>query len=415
MDRVSTDVACGQQTPPLELDFLKNFACLAPRSPATPVVLVLGGSCFMGRELVQLLLAENIRVCVVNRGRAYWGTTDHFDGRTARVVTDRHGDAHEFAQRIAEATYRLGTSWDLVADFSAFNGEHIRASLEGLRGRFRFYVYVSSDSIYEVSAWAANGWHPRSVKGNCVDEAVGQRPPDDAEQQRLCYADRYGHEKRCAEESLALGLSESAPQSQGLILRLPDVLGPFDRTLRLFAYWHWLRLSTEEAIQVPRVPATQEDADTGASVPLDPLLACVYSRDVAMMIAGLVKSDPPAGVPRCDAINLACSEQLRLSDILCLLAEAADLPPPSLISVPHPFAFLPSVKRPWPLCCQRATDVYGFVPTPLAAVLKACVAWFEEALVAFPEQSQRAAGKLPHQARQTALMLARLQEQSAAS
>ncbi|CAE8621789.1 unnamed protein product, partial [Polarella glacialis] len=117
-----------------------------------PAVLVLGGSTFMGRETVQALLALPARVCVVNRGRKYWGTEDPSGGRVARVIADRR-KPDEFASRLSAATECLadGERWALVADFCAFNGADINTALAGFKGRFKAYAYISSDSVYEVS------------------------------------------------------------------------------------------------------------------------------------------------------------------------------------------------------------------------------------------------------------------------
>ena len=52
-------------------------------------------------------------------------------------------------------------------------------------------------------------------------------------------ADSYGHEKLQGEELL---LKELPPGRKAVVLRLPDVIGPFDSTHRLWAYWHWLRV-----------------------------------------------------------------------------------------------------------------------------------------------------------------------------
>lgn len=53
-------------------------------------------------------------------------------------------------------------------------------------------------------------------------------------------ADGYGHEKLQGEERLLL---ELPPGRKAVVLRLPDVIGPFDSTHRLWAYWHWLRVA----------------------------------------------------------------------------------------------------------------------------------------------------------------------------
>lgn len=387
-------------------------------------MLVLGGSTFMGRELVQRLVGRPARVCIVNRGRKYWGTDDTSGGRAARLVADRR-EADAFAAMLDEATKRLGTRWALVADFSAYNGADIRASLAGLRGRFDTYAYISSDSVYEVSAWAGNGWLPQAgCEGEPrVAEAASERPSDQAAQRRLRRADGYGDGKLEAEEALAAGLAECAG-CRGVSLRLPDVIGPFDDTLRLWAYWHWLHAGPEDPPQVPDSRAAKrprrssqdggcegrqgaQDAAEEDAVPL----AFVFSQDVARFIAGLLDAPAIPDMPAHDAVNLACEQQLHLRGFLGLLASAAGLAsPPRVAVVEKPKTFLPSVERPWLLSCKRLLEVYSFKPTPLPDVLKCCADWFAKACEEFPAEARRAAGKLPARARKAAIERARLTE-----
>lgn len=386
----------------------QNFDALESTSE-TPAVLVLGGSTFMGRETVQALLALPARVCVVNRGRRYWGSTDPSDGRVARVLADRH-NAAEFASRLDEATRRMGQQWALVADFSAYNGDDIRASLAGLKGRFQTYAYISSDSVYEVSSWAAAGWRARE---SCeTSEQDSLRPSEASIRKRLKKADSYGDGKLEAEEALAAGLTDGDNNSsRSVSLRLPDVIGPFDDTLRLWAYWHWLRAGPEcppevkceqAAKRARRSPALGEISEE------EPALAVVFSRDVARFVTSLLRVPPSPSMPRCDAVNLACREQLPMRELLRVLAEASGIPELVLKPVERPKSFLPSVDRPWRLCCKRMSDIYGFTPTPLEDVMKVCGAWFAEACVSFPREAVDAAKKLPPAARSAAMARAGL-------
>lgn len=365
----------------------------------------------MGRELVEALLARPARVCVVNRGRRYWGTNDPSGGRVARVIADRR-DAKEFAAAVNAATTRVGGRWDLVADFCAFNGQDIQTALAGLQGRFDVYVYISSDSVYEVSAWASDGWKPRVEQ--LVAEAADTRPDSSSERRRLRRADSYGDGKLEAEEALAEGLAkDEAASSRSVALRLPDVIGPFDDTKRLWAYWHWLRAGPEDPPQVCDVPAAKRarcsDHSEDRSPPADPQLAFVFSRDVARFITGLVRTERPSDAQRCDAVNLGCEQQVALSDMLALLAAGAgiDCPPP-LKPTSRPRTFLPSVDRPWPLDLQRMRERYNFKPTPLEEVLRICAAWFAEACSTFPNEASTAAHKLPNVPAKAALARAGL-------
>lgn len=389
----------------------KNLGALSldGASAGLPAVLVLGGSTFMGRALVEALLARKARVCLVNRGRIYWGTDDPSGGRAARLQADRR-DTEAFSARLSAVTDRLpGGSWDVVADFCAFDGRDIRAALAGLRGRFGVYAYISSDSAYEVCTWAAGGWQPRGSAEQVVAECEAVRPEDESARRRLGKADSYGDKKLEAEEALAAGLAEF-PGSRGVALRLPDVIGPFDDTYRLWSYWHWLQAASSgkadppQVMRLSRSPKRQRQEDDIKEIPLDPPLAFVYNRDVARFIVGLIGAQQPAAAKQFDAVNLGCLQQLPLPEFLNALAsvsEVSGLLPFETSSRPR--TFLPSVKRPWLLRCQHASDTYGFTPTPLEDVLKECAEWFSSACIEFPKEAKAATKRLPPKVRRVAL------------
>ena len=358
-----------------------------------PMVLVLGGSTFMGRETVDALLQMPARVCVVNRGRAYWGTRDPTGGHTARITADRR-DKNDFAQKIDAVTTRQKEPWSLVADFSAYDGNDINAALEGLRGRFSTYAYISSDSVYEVSTLAAAGW-TTSATSRLVSENCSQRPADLATRSKLRKADGYGDGKLEAEEALAAGLAEN---SRAVALRLPDVLGPYDDTFRLWAYWHWWNAGEENRPEVQkclkRPSPDSTDVDSG------PPLAFVFSRDVARFLLHLIGRNSGTSF---DAVNLGSDLQLPLKGFLELLAKVSGKPDTSPRAVDRPKSFLPSVDRSIPLDFRKLKEHYAFTCTPLEEVLKICADWFQEACKIFPEEAAEACMKLPQSARAAAL------------
>uniref|UniRef100_A0A7S1WSK0 NAD-dependent epimerase/dehydratase domain-containing protein n=1 Tax=Alexandrium catenella TaxID=2925 RepID=A0A7S1WSK0_ALECA len=402
-------------------DVFRNFEALSaakvgPHGSELPAVLVLGGSTFMGRETVQALLDLPARVCVVNRGRTYWGTDDPSMGRAARVVADRR-DAELFAARIDVATERLGTRWALVADFSAYNSADIQTALNGLRSRFDMYAYISSDSVYEVSSWAGDGWErrPKDPSGPRVQEAASARPEDEKTRKRLRNADTYGDGKLRAEEALAAALAKDSTAGRAVCLRLPDVIGPFDDTLRLWAFWHWLQAGPQHPPQVhEKTPAAKRQRQSSSQegktppAPEDIPLAVVFCRDVARFVVHLLQVPAPAGAPRCDAVNLACERQPTLRGLLETLAAASGLGEPVLAPTARPKTFLPSVDRPWPLSCDRMLKAYGFAPTPLEEVLRITADWFRDACSKFPGEAAEAARKLPPGPREAAIARAAL-------
>ncbi|CAE7206144.1 C35C5.3 [Symbiodinium sp. CCMP2592] len=398
---------------------LENEEVLKPDAVGAgckPAVLVLGGSTFMGRETVQTLLELPARVCVVNRGRSYWGTTDPSNGRVARLTADRR-DRRGFSERLDMVTTRLQEKWTLVADFSAYDGADMRCALEGLRGRFDTYAYISSDSVYEVSSAAGSGW---MLQAQAVDESCAQRPAEDTVRKKLRKADSYGDGKLEAEEALAEGLDSS---TRAVALRLPDVIGPFDDTLRLWAYWHWLRAGADGCRpQVRKSPAKRARLEAQATTQSfdDPPLAFVFSRDVARFLAALVGRSLQKPF---DAVNVGSDLQVPLRDFLELLSKAAaaaakpgqgpakgqaDGSDGLLDEVDRPRSFLPSVERPLPLDFRHLKQAYGFDSTALPDVLKICADWFAGACKDFPEEAAEAAMKLPAAARTAALASAEL-------
>ena len=110
--------------------------------------LILGGSTFVGRRMVDSLRATGYEVTVLNRGR----TTSDLPVGVERIVGDRTSTE---SMRAALA----GTQWDAVIDVSGFvmaaGGGQFAELLELLDSRVGSYVFVSS-----VMAYAPTGLMP---------------------------------------------------------------------------------------------------------------------------------------------------------------------------------------------------------------------------------------------------------------
>jgi nucleoside-diphosphate-sugar epimerase len=106
--------------------------------------LVLGGSVFVGRRLVDGLQREGHAVTVLNRGR----TPTHLPDDVSRLVADRTDTS-------SLRTVLEGTEWDAIFDVSGFvmaaGGGDIADLLDLLEGRVGSYVYVSSIMAYDQS------------------------------------------------------------------------------------------------------------------------------------------------------------------------------------------------------------------------------------------------------------------------
>jgi nucleoside-diphosphate-sugar epimerase len=113
--------------------------------------LVLGGSVFVGRHLVERLVAQGNRVAVLNRGR----TPSTLPSDVERLVADRT-DAAQMRAALD------GRDWDAVYDVSGFvmaaGGSDIDGLLDLLDGRAGAYIYTSSIMAYDQSWVGAFPW-----------------------------------------------------------------------------------------------------------------------------------------------------------------------------------------------------------------------------------------------------------------
>src|SRR3954451_5880078 len=97
-------------------------------------ILVIGGSSFVGRHIVQNALDRGHEVTLFNRGK-----TDPDAFPTAEHVTgDRNGDLSELA----------GRSWDATVDVCAYVPKQVRRLLESLGDRAGHFTFVSTISVY---------------------------------------------------------------------------------------------------------------------------------------------------------------------------------------------------------------------------------------------------------------------------
>ena len=333
------------------------------------------------------LLEANFRVVVCNRGRKYWGTRDASNGRVCRIVADRR-KTDVYADRLREMTTLMGKDWNIVADFCGFYAKDVECSMKGLDGRFKLYTFISSDSVYEVCSL------PADIA--VITESLSVRPADPAEQKRLRKLDDYGDGKLACEEVLKRFADSRVAAGQPppciVALRLPDVIGAYDDTHRLFAYYWWIILQLDEGF----APLAVSDAEK--NIPI----AVVFSDDVAATIAAFGSSDSIAK-PGFHAIQIGCREQVPLNMFLQHFAWAITSRWPHA-SQPGQFqcniqqgrcsSFLPSVERKHPLSFIRAQQI-GFTPTPLNQVLVHCAEFFNFAMNHHPTEAFEAIGKLP--------------------
>jgi nucleoside-diphosphate-sugar epimerase len=184
--------------------------------------LVLGGSVFVGKRLVQALVVNGHEVSVLNRGK----TPTELPEGVGHLKADR--------TEIASMQAALGSSeWDVVYDVSGFvmaaGGSDIDGLLDLFDGRVGDYVYVSSIMAYDQSLTGIFPW----------TEDLGFNPEGTAS---------YGGFKAVAEQAmLHRHASSGFPAS---VVRPAAIYGPdnniFDMEAPMF-----LRLLQSRPVLVP--------------------------------------------------------------------------------------------------------------------------------------------------------------------
>jgi len=115
-------------------------------------VLVLGGTQFMGRLMVEALLAAGHHVTMSNRGKS--PNPFASDARVTLLRCDRMGDRERFVSLVAAASD--DQPFDVVIDFTGFHRDTLRDTIKALHNvsendvsrKVGHYIYVSTDSVY---------------------------------------------------------------------------------------------------------------------------------------------------------------------------------------------------------------------------------------------------------------------------
>lgn len=166
-------------------------------------LLVLGGTRFVGRHLVEAALSRGHRVTLFHRGQRGPGLFPEAE----HLIGDRAGDLAPLA----------GRRWDAVVDTSGYVPAQVRASAERLAGAVGLYAFVSTISVY-----ADPTFRP-------LDEDAPLHPPDPEGTEVTGPA--YGPMKVACEEAV-----RAAFPGRALVVRPGLVVGPHDYTYR-FPYW----------------------------------------------------------------------------------------------------------------------------------------------------------------------------------
>jgi 2'-hydroxyisoflavone reductase len=100
-------------------------------------VLILGGTQFVGRHIVEALLAGGHKVSILTRGKS----PDELPTQVERLRGDRDAG-------VLGLEALMGRSWDACVDVSGYTPRQVRPSAERLCARVKRYAFVSAVSVY---------------------------------------------------------------------------------------------------------------------------------------------------------------------------------------------------------------------------------------------------------------------------
>lgn len=167
-------------------------------------ILILGGTRFLGRHIVEAALASGHRLTLFNRGQ----TNAELFPSVEKLRGDRNNDLSALQ----------GRHWDAAIDICGYVPRVVRASAELLAGAVTHYTFISSISVY--ADFQRPGLDENAPTGVLADPGVEEITNE-----------TYGPLKALCEQAV-----EEVLPGRALIVRPGYIVGPDDHTDR-FTYW----------------------------------------------------------------------------------------------------------------------------------------------------------------------------------
>ena len=209
-------------------------------------VLILGGSRFIGRQIVESLLSAGHLVSILTRGKSL----DELPVQVERLRGDRD-------EGVVGLKTLIGRSWDVCVDVSGYTPQQVRPSADMMRATVKRYVFVSAVSVY----------------GDPQDRPVLEthpRLPAASENLTEIDADTYGPLKVACED-----IVQQIYADKCALLRPQIVVGPHDDRAR-YQYW------VQRAMQGGEMLVPGDGSDH---------LQVIDVRDVARFVRMVIEND----------------------------------------------------------------------------------------------------------------------------
>ena len=178
-------------------------------------ILILGGTAFLGPEVVDAATARGHTLTLFNRGKTRPGLFPSIE----KLRGDRDPKKDEGLKSIEQAI-AAGRTWDVVIDNSGYFPRHVKASAELLAPKVKQYMFVSSISAFkEAAPPESDESYPVAELADPTVETMGDG------------FQNYGGLKALCEKA-----AEAAMPGRVANIRPGFIVGPGDWTGR-FSYW----------------------------------------------------------------------------------------------------------------------------------------------------------------------------------
>lgn len=180
-------------------------------------ILIIGGTVFLGRYLVESALARGHEVTLFNRGR--------HGAELFPEVEKLRGDRHTNLDALR------GRRWDAVIDTCGYTPATVRASAQLLADAVEHYTFISSVSVY--ASFPLAGFDENQFVGTITDELAEEAERFEIEDRAtaLTYGELYGPLKARCEQAVM-----DAMPGRSLVIRPGVIVGPHEYSDRL-TYW----------------------------------------------------------------------------------------------------------------------------------------------------------------------------------
>ncbi|MFN2391903.1 MAG: NAD-dependent epimerase/dehydratase family protein [Pyrinomonadaceae bacterium] len=180
-------------------------------------ILIIGGTIFLGRHLIEAALAKGHEVTIFNRGRH---NADLFP-EVEKLRGDRENDVSALQ----------GRSWDAAIDTCGYVPGVVKKSVEVLRDNIENYIFISSCSVY--GNFNPDGSDENSSVAELTSEQVKIAEQIDTGDRvnASIYRESYGGLKALCEQT-----AEKLMPNRVLNVRAGLIVGEYDSVER-FTYW----------------------------------------------------------------------------------------------------------------------------------------------------------------------------------